>query len=670
MTWFLHGGNIGGIASPYAQTLYSYGFSLFVAQFTTDILIDIPDKMITVGIVFAILCFGPENFYQHFPMGYIYRKTGENDEKSISDFTKYTDESDWIESGTGDGTESGNQSIRKSVNQKIVSVVMTAVAFISIMAVTIGTIYHHERLLRVWRTYTSMNMDMCFYVHDLMIYIIQVVTVLFALSLLLAALVLWYINKYVTMPIRKIVSQTKALDQISPEKWLESSIWKNRVLVETGDELEELYNTVYKAQENTSKNVQRLIETERQLLQTEELKRVNEELEKAMRKADEANRAKTDFLSRMSHDIRTPLNAILGTAALAKEEITDQEAMKEALETIDSSGHFLLGLINEILDINKIESGNIDLRTEEYFITEFVAMVISAFQPLMDRKQLDFQFRQDLTCKAVVTDKLRFNQIFFNLLSNAVKYTKAGGTITFLLEQMSSENGCVKLCCTVRDTGIGMSEEYRKHLFEPFTRDSSAEINQTEGSGLGLAIVKNIVDAMGGSIRVHSTLDEGSEFIVELCLQEAKSVQGWVKEVNRVDDALLYRCKVLLVEDNEINIRIARKMLELKGCIVSIARNGQEALEQFETSEINSFDCILMDIRMPVMNGLEAATRIRQLQRPDALNVPIVAMTADAFSKDIEDTRRVGMNAHLTKPVDTESLYTTLAKMLQLKGES
>ncbi len=386
--------------------------------------------------------------------------------------------------------------------------------------------------------------------------------------------------------------------------------------------------------------------------------------QKALEVAKKATQAKTDFLSRMSHDIRTPLNAILGTTALAKDETNNPAAFKEYLETIESSGRFLLGLINDILDINKIESGKIELCPKPYNVADFIRSVNYTIRPLMEKKNISFRFDMGCNHTSILVDKLRYNQIFFNLLSNAVKYTPEGGRVEFVAEQLEAPAGIAGIRNYVRDNGIGMSKAYMEHLFEPFTRDSTAMINQTEGSGLGLAIVKSIVDSMGGTIRVNSALGTGTEFIVDLYVPICADIGSEIHSEKACQNIDFSQKRILLVEDNAININIAKKLLEKKKCSVTVATNGQEAIDTFSASQEYFFDAILMDIRMPILDGLQASKAIRSLKRMDAKNVPIIAMTADAFREDINRTEKAGMNAHLSKPVYPEKLYAALEKFI------
>ncbi len=382
-------------------------------------------------------------------------------------------------------------------------------------------------------------------------------------------------------------------------------------------------------------------------------------VQEALLKAQEASQAKTDFLSRMSHDIRTPMNGILNLTELAIQEPVSDKVHGYLEKTLISS-RFLLGLINDILDMSRIESGAMVLNKENLTRTEFLKTVDTVINPLMEEKHIHFHSEVNPGEYTISVDKLRFNQIFFNLLSNAVKFTPEGGDVWFEVTNLEAENGKLRIRFVVRDNGIGMSEEFQKHLFEPFAQEHSKLSDETKGTGLGLAIVKSLVDAMGGTITVNSKLGEGTEF----------SVMFDVDIVSKNDDAApshplrtadsMKGMQVLLVEDNEINTYLSKVILENAGCIVTAVANGQEALDAFSGSVPYFFGAILMDVRMPVMDGLEATRRIRALDRPDAKTVPIVATTADAFDAERQQTLGAGMNYHLSKPFNAQSLYDVL----------
>ncbi len=390
-----------------------------------------------------------------------------------------------------------------------------------------------------------------------------------------------------------------------------------------------------------------------------------EAIKEALQKAKDASQAKTDFLSRMSHDIRTPMNGVINLTQLALQEpVSDQ--VREYLEKTLVSGKFLMGLINDILDMNRIESGNLVLNKENLTRSEFLSMIETVVQPLMEEKHIHFHSEMNPGEYTISVDKLRFNQIFLNLLSNAVKFTPEGGDVWLQIINLETDEGKLRIRFVVRDNGVGMSEEFQQHLFEPFSQERSSLSDSTKGSGLGLSIVKNLVEAMDGSISVKSKLGEGSEFTVILNVDIVSKAELAAPVATVTPQESLEGLQVLLVEDNEINIYLAKVILENFGCTVQLATNGQEAVDTFSGSQPFFFDVILMDVRMPVMDGLEATKTIRALDRPDSSSVPIVAMTADAFDEERKRTLEAGMNFHLTKPFDSQLLYKVLRQCAEL----
>ena len=402
-------------------------------------------------------------------------------------------------------------------------------------------------------------------------------------------------------------------------------------------------------------------------LQEENQRAITEALNQAREatlRATEASKVKTTFLSNMSHDIRTPMNAIINLTQLALAS-DDMTKIKEYLSKTEISGKFLLGLINDILDMSKIESGELVLKREPLTRAEFLDTVETVIRPLVDAKNINYHSELNPGEYTIMVDKLRFNQIFFNLLSNAVKFTPEGGDVWFEVHNVEVENNKLQIRFVVRDNGIGMSEEFQKKLFEPFAREHSQLNSKTQGTGLGLSIVKSLVDAMDGTITVKSKLGEGSEFdvllYVDIAAREDKDAAAKAKAKQESEAAPdLSGMKVLLVEDNEINTYVAQIILENAGCVVTTAENGQAAVDTFTANAAGAFDAILMDVRMPVMDGLEATAAIRGLGRPDAKSIPIIAMTADAFDEDRKSTIEAGMNYHLSKPVDSKELYKVL----------
>lgn len=380
---------------------------------------------------------------------------------------------------------------------------------------------------------------------------------------------------------------------------------------------------------------------------------------------EEANRAKNDFLSHMSHDLRTPMNAIIGLSELARYDLNDPAAMKDYIDDIRSAAQFLLGLVSDCLDFEKLSAHKVELHEVPYPYQEFQDNITMMIGPLCQQKHLELVFQSSTSC-TVCVDKVRFEQIFFNLLSNAVKYTPEGGTVGFFVDgHLDEEQGLVRCDFTIRDNGIGMSEEFQTHLFMPFEQESADVAATQQGTGLGLSIVRELVELMGGTIHVSSCQGEGTEVRVHLDMHYVSD-----GEDVRPTDQLTYHeghlrgRSILLLEDQPLNMMIAQKLLEKQGMTVTCAENGVVGLERFMQSSEGTFDAILTDIRMPKMDGLEVARSIRALERPDARSVPIIAMTANAFAEDVRESERVGMNAHLSKPIEPLLLYQTLERLI------
>jgi len=404
----------------------------------------------------------------------------------------------------------------------------------------------------------------------------------------------------------------------------------------------------------------------------QEQKRLSE-LQDALHQAEVANNAKSEFVSRISHDIRTPISAIIGMTDFAKEDIDDKERLMADIENISSSNKFLMSLINDILDISKIDSGKIELYPEPYPFKEYIDKINSMFRPLCEQKGLKFKIEvdgeADIDTKAVgVVDKVRFDQVTMNLLSNAIKFTPQGGTVTYTSQSSILSDEKIRCRYTVSDTGIGMSEDFQRTMFDPFSQEGKVLNAHGSGTGLGLAIVNRIVDLMGGTIEVESSPGEGTAITVTMVLPRAdeeqiKMMTGAEQDEDTAGEGLMSG-KVLLAEDNKINTEIALRLLGQMGLETDHAGNGEEAAAAFEHSAEGEYSAILMDIQMPVMDGYTSAEKIRRMERADAKTVPIIAMTADAFAEAVKHSREAGMNEHITKPIDVKKLRATLLKYL------
>ncbi|MDO5111669.1 MAG: ATP-binding protein [Clostridia bacterium] len=394
----------------------------------------------------------------------------------------------------------------------------------------------------------------------------------------------------------------------------------------------------------------------------EEEQRQRHALQNAVDAANAANHAKSDFFSHMSHDMRTPLNAIL---AMSGSEMTgDATAAQkdEYLEKIHVSGDYLLGIINDVLDMSRIENKKVVLQPEPYLLDEFANTIQTVIGEQCRQKGIEFVFCAPEAKPWVMLDKVRFNQIFINLLSNAVKFTPSGGKVTFLSENLAVEGNRIHKRYVVSDTGRGMSKAFLPRAFDSFAQEERYGAS-TQGTGLGLSIVKQLVELMGGSITVQSELGKGTAFIVELWVEMAAAPQRQADDA--VDLEILKGLRILLCEDHPLNAQIDESLLGKKGCIVECAQNGKLGCELFAASSVGFYDLVLMDIRMPVMDGLEATRTIRAMARPDAKTIPIIAMTADAFTEDVETSFRAGMNGHLSKPIVPRQLFETIAQQVR-----
>lgn len=387
-------------------------------------------------------------------------------------------------------------------------------------------------------------------------------------------------------------------------------------------------------------------------------------LENALVQANKANKAKSVFLSNMSHDIRTPMNAIIGFTSLALSHIDNIEQVEEYLRKIMTSGNHLLNLINDVLDMSRIESGKMKLEENPCRLSDILQGLYNIIQADAKAKKLELNIESaDVENEDVICDELRLNQVLLNLLSNAVKYTGEGGSVRLkLTEKTGAPEGYANYEFCITDNGIGMSEDFVQHIFEPFEREKNTTFSGIQGTGLGMAITKNIVDMMNGSIEIKSKKDSGTEVLVSFVFK----LNSQTKEQRDVKDKSLnlQKGRILLAEDNELNQEIAASILSDAGFSVEIAGNGQIAVDMLKQSQEGYYQLILMDVQMPIMNGYEATKEIRKLSDKKLSSIPIFAMTANAFEEDKQEALRCGMNGHIAKPIDVEKLFEVLDKIL------
>ena len=401
-------------------------------------------------------------------------------------------------------------------------------------------------------------------------------------------------------------------------------------------------------------------------LQTmKEMEVVNQKLKKAknvateaLQTAENANKAKTDFLSNMSHDIRTPMNAIIGITSLIRHDAGNKAKVIEYADKIDISSQHLLGIINDVLDMSKIEAGKTVFKYNDFSILNFIQEINTLFQSQIDEKKQTLTIiKENIRHEWVNGDQVHLMQIFSNLVSNAVKYTQEGGKIQFLVEECETKSSVyAKYRFLVSDNGMGMSADFKDTIFDAFTRAESSLTNKIQGTGLGMAITKNLVEAMGGTIDVESELGQGScfEVLIDMRIAEERTIAlAAQEEIDEQDDNILQGMRFLCAEDNELNAEILMELLKIEGAECIICENGEKVLETFEQSAPGDYDMILMDLQMPVMNGYEATKAIRRSSHELAMTIPIIAMTANAFSEDIQHSLAAGMNAHVSKPIWT-----------------
>ena len=396
------------------------------------------------------------------------------------------------------------------------------------------------------------------------------------------------------------------------------------------------------------------------------------ELKKSAEQAKNASEAKTRFLFNMSHDIRTPMNAIVGFSGLLEKNLQNEKKAKEYLGKIQSSSNLLLMIINQILEMARIESGTAVLQLKAEDIDALFHRVNTVFEEDIRKKNLQYHADLDVRHHYVVCDQTKLQEIMLNIISNAIKYTPEGHSIHVKVHEAVSENPSrIRYIFSCEDTGIGMCEEYLPHVYEEFSREHTTTENKVPGTGLGLSIIKSMIELMGGSIQVESRQGIGTKFTVDLSFDIASKEEVYGSQ-NTIKPSAIHTIKgkrILLAEDNELNAEIVKTVLEDVGALITRVEDGQQAVELFEEKPAGTFDAILMDLMMPVMDGYTATKKIRSLEHSDAKTIPIIAMTANAFQEDAEKCIAVGMNAHLAKPLNIEKMMTTICHLVKKKNE-
>lgn len=392
---------------------------------------------------------------------------------------------------------------------------------------------------------------------------------------------------------------------------------------------------------------------------------INRRLRETAALAERASDAKKQFLSSMSHDIRTPMNAVLGMTDIARRNVSDPECVTDCLNKVTIAGNHLLTLINDILDISKVESGRMRLNPSSFSLERSIASIEDMIRPQLFEKHIEYSGTYtDIPCKYIIADELRVNQVLINLLTNSIKYTKPGGKVSLTLreERIPGNDNMIRLIFVVEDNGIGMSDEFQKTMYETFSRATNSQINKIQGSGLGLAIVRQMVDLMKGTISCDSKPGVGTRFTVtlEFPVAETPVETSGDSENGNVD---ISGMSVLVAEDNDLNWEIIATMLEEYGVKCFRSENGQECIDMLTGSKDGTYDVILMDIQMPIMNGREATKVIRQNEREYVRSIPIVAMTADAFAEDVQACLDCGMDGHISKPVNIQRVLQFLNKV-------
>ena len=407
---------------------------------------------------------------------------------------------------------------------------------------------------------------------------------------------------------------------------------------------------------------------EREKQEREKEEKYKEEILKAAKRAEAANRAKTEFLQRMSHDIRTPINGICGMLDVAEYYAEDLDKQTECREKIKEASNLLLGLVNEVLDMSKLESGEVTLEESPFDLHNISEEVLTVIELLAEERNIKLIWeKQEITHWNLIGSPAHVKRVWMNILSNAVKYNKDNGSICIQCREVPyNQAGMTMIEFICQDTGIGMSREFQKVIFEPFAQENAGSRSKYGGTGLGMPITKSLVEKMGGTIQFESEEGVGTTFVIQIPFKIDTETDRMEKEEKTA--ASLHGLHILLVEDNELNMEIAEFIVTDEGAVVTKAKNGKEAVDYFEKSSVGTYDAILMDVMMPIMDGLTASETIRKMNRADAKTIPIIAMTANAFTDDKMKAKEAGMDAHIAKPLNREVLVETVFKVITKKN--
>lgn len=605
LTWYLYGGVVSGNSRTIALNLTHIGFPPFAAQFTGDIIIDMIDKCLSLTIAFFMLEMYPKKLKGAFPYSYMYDSTPE-EIRNIQRINR-------------------NRYTTRSVQEKLV----VSFAFFAFVICILSDVFFVHLLGKEGKQVDTL-------------FLLKIISAEFGVIILMVTYAAQVTQMRVVSPLDHIIDLLINFENADKLSWLTNKDWVGRKKVNTGDELEILYDKVCDNQKNI----------------------IN-----SMIQIRAASEDKAEFLSRIAYDIRTPLKNINGMLDVINRNRDDYDKVCEMLDKIDVSTSYLETMVNSVLEMNRIENNPGDMREASFDLAKIIDDCTDYFENYT--KTTDIRLishkEQELKYRYFLGDPQRIRQIILNVVSNAIKFNRPGGTVEIELKQGEEKYRTVENEIVIRDTGIGMSEEFLEHLYEPFAKENPSVKNEFTGPGLGLCAVKKMVDAMHGQIKCMSVKELGTTFTIRFILKCDEDAQNNTSEDNgKMIKNYLAGINVLMVEDSEINAEITMSMLKDAGAFVKHVENGQEALEVFIKSPVDAYDVILMDLIMPIMDGFDATRAIRSLDRNDAKYIPIIAMTASTLEEDFSKSKAAGMTDYLTKPLEYERLINTIKQSISL----